>query len=664
MSDTAYRTAPESSSSMPAGIPYIVGNEAAERFSFYGMKTILFVFMTKYLMSTAHDGSRAVLTDDEAKEYVHLFVASAYFFPILGAIVSDALWGKYRTIMLLSVVYCLGHLALALDETMIGLMTGLILISIGTGAIKPCVSAHVGDQFGAKNCHLLSKVFGWFYCAINLGAAISTVLTPWLLAEYGPATAFGVPGVLMFIATVVFWMGRHKFIHVPPSGMKSVRDAFSGEGLKAIANLSLIFVFVAMFWSLFDQTGSAWIQQARRMDRTVWMPTIDFSSWSFSIGETELLSSQIQAANPILILVLVPLFSYALYPVINRFFPLTPLRKVGMGLFLTVVAFALPAWVEGQINGGEIVSSTSEGDTNDWPVERLIDGDKQSSGWVSSEFKDGKFKKQEIVIRLRERRAWKLHSFWVGQNPDLQKYLAEQATDGKDAQEVARKCRAREVEFFLGSTRMGDPVENADTKKWAWSRSLGKLELSETDTVETGGQFMADGAETEYVMVRINSNHGGRFVSLGEIEVRPFTEKTIQNGALPADDPDSSSESTAPANLAEIGHRPTIAWQLLAYLLMTAAEVMVSITCLEFAYTQAPNSMKSFIMSLYLLAVSAGNLFTAGVNHFIQNEDKSSILEGAAYYWFFTAIMLGTSVLFVLASQFYRGKTYIQEAAS
>ncbi|MDA1015469.1 MAG: POT family MFS transporter [Planctomycetota bacterium] len=659
MSDTAYRTAPEASSKMPAGIPYIVGNEAAERFSFYGMKTILFVFMTKYLMSTAHDGSRAVLTDDEAKEYVHLFVASAYFFPILGAIVSDALWGKYRTIMVLSVVYCLGHLALALDETMIGLMSGLILISVGTGAIKPCVSAHVGDQFGAQNHHLLSKVFGWFYCAINLGAAISTVLTPWLLAEYGPSVAFGVPGVLMFLATVVFWMGRHKFIHVPPSGMKSVRDAFSGEGLKAIANLALVFVFVAVFWSLFDQTGSAWIQQARRMDRTVWLPHFDFSSFTVSIGETELLSSQIQAANPILILILVPLFSYWLYPAISRFFPLTPLRKVGIGLFLTVVAFALPAWVEGQINGGEVISSTSEGDTNDWPVERLLDGDETSSGWVSSEFKKG-FKKQEIVIRLRERRAWKLDKIQVRHNPDMRQFLDEKLLEG-DTEKAASTCRAREIEFFSGTTRLGDPVENADgAKKWTWTRSLGKLELSATDPVATSAELNVNGVETEYVMVRINSNHGGGYVGLGEIAVLRTGSQTLPSDERQPSEQDLADGST---NVAAIGHRPTIVWQLLAYLLMTAAEVMVSITCLEFSYTQAPNSMKSFIMSLYLLSVSAGNLFTAGVNHFIQAEDKSSTLEGASYYWFFTAVMLFTAVLFVFTSQFYRGKTYIQEEA-
>ena len=90
---------------MPGGIPFIVGNEAADRFSFYGMKTILAVFMTQYLVSSA--GTPDYMTQTQAREYVALFVASAYFFPIIGALIADAFLGKYLTIMILSVVYCL-----------------------------------------------------------------------------------------------------------------------------------------------------------------------------------------------------------------------------------------------------------------------------------------------------------------------------------------------------------------------------------------------------------------------------------------------------------------------------------------------------------------------------------------------------------------------------
>ena len=108
------------------------------------------------------------------------------------------------------------------------------------------------------------------------------------------------------------------------------------------------------------------------------------------------------------------------------------------------------------------------------------------------------------------------------------------------------------------------------------------------------------------------------------------------------------------------GHHPNIVWQLLAFVVITSAEVMVSITCLEFSYTQAPRALKSVIMALFLLSVSFGNAFTSLVNYFIQNEDGSVALAGAAYYWFFAGVMLAASLAFIWVAQHYRGKTYLQ----
>ncbi len=209
MSRPKYREMPDAISGVPPGIPYIVGNEAAERFSFYGMKAILAVFMTQYVVDAS--GQTAVFSEDEATTAIHLFVMAAYAFPFLGAILADGFLGKYRTILILSCVYCLGHLALALDDTRLGLAIGLTLIAMGAGGIKPCVSAHVGDQFGKVNAHLLERVFGWFYISINLGAVISMWLTPLLLEHVGPEWAFGTPGIFMALATLVFWLGRKRW---------------------------------------------------------------------------------------------------------------------------------------------------------------------------------------------------------------------------------------------------------------------------------------------------------------------------------------------------------------------------------------------------------------------------------------------------------------------
>ena len=337
---SSYRTAPDQEySRVPPGVPYIIGNEAAERFSFYGMRSILVVFMTTYLMGA--NGKLAVMSGNEAAGWFHEFVFGVYFFPILGAIISDGILGKYRTIISLSVVYCFGHLALAINDTRAGLFVGLLLIAIGSGGIKPCVSAHVGDQFGLGNQHLLSRVYGWFYLSINLGSSFSTYICPILLNDriFGSRYAFGLPGILMAVATVVFWMGRKKFVHVPPGGLAFVRELFSAEGLQAIGRLFLLYIFVAIFWSLWDQSaGGEWTLQARDLN-------LHF------LGVT-LLPEQVQIANPVLILILVPIFNYLLYPAVDRVFRLTPLRKIGIGLFLMTASFGIIWWIQARIDGG------------------------------------------------------------------------------------------------------------------------------------------------------------------------------------------------------------------------------------------------------------------------------------------------------------------------
>lgn len=420
-----YLTAPVPSKTMPKGIPYIIGNEAAERFSFYGMKGILVIFMTQYLFMMPGSGSEA-MSDTAAMENYHLFATAVYFFPIFGALIADIVLGKYLTIMLLSVVYCAGHGVLAMMGSTawlelspgIVLAIGLILISVGSGGIKPCVSAHVGDQFGQQNSNLLEKVFGWFYFSINTGAFLSTLLTPWLLEWYGPHWAFGIPGVLMAIATFAFWKGRKVFIHIPPGGMAWFRETFSWAGVKAILKLGIIFVFIAVFWALFDQTGSSWILQAEDLNRN-WLGI----HW---------LSSQIQAVNPIMILFYIPLFQFVVYPIINSVWKLTPMRKISVGLFVMVLGFGMVGIVQG----------------------------------------------------------------WIDQ-----------------------------------------------------------------------------------------------------------------------------------------GQRPSIGWQILAYAILTASEVMVSITGLEFAYTQAPKKMKSVIMALFLMSVSLGNYFTASVNSFIMVPDGLSDAKTLVAGW-------------------------------
>jgi POT family proton-dependent oligopeptide transporter len=439
-----HRTAPVPTPNMPSGIPYIVGNEAAERFSFYGMRAILFAFMTTALMT--HDGAKDLMSDAEASKWVHTFISAAYFTPILGALLADLWLGKYRTIILLSIVYCLGHLALAVDNTRTGLIVGMSLIAVGSGGIKPCVSAHVGDQFGATNAHLLPKIFNWFYFSINLGAAVSMLATPWLLEHTGPHVAFGVPGVLMLLATIIFWLGRNQFVHIPADPKSFARDLFQPKFLKNLGGLAFLYILIAAFWSVFDQTASRWVAQAEQMNRELW-------------PGFEVLPSQLQSVNAIFVLSLIPIFTLLLYPFLEKFVRLTALRRIGAGFLVTAATLGVSMLIETWIAGGET---------------------------------------------------------------------------------------------------------------------------------------------------------------------------------------------------------PAIWWQILAYLLLTSAEILISITALEFSYTQAPLRLKSFIMGLYLLSVSLGNFFTARVNAYIEKTGDGG-LEGADYYAFFLKVLLATFAVFLVTSFFYKEQRYIQE---
>ena len=340
----------------PPQIKYIVGNEAAERYSYYGMKSILVVFMTQKLL----------LSNSEAVSTYHLFSAACYLLPLLGAFISDRFLGKYKTIILLSIVYCLGHLVLAMDESQNGLYLGLALIALGAGGIKPCVSAHVGDQFKPSEKDKMALVYNLFYWMINFGSFFATIITPWTFVKYGSKVAFGIPGILMFIATVVFWMGRKKYVHVPPTGknptgffhilLSSIKSGLTGkgffhgpelefskekvEGYRSILKILVIYVWISVFWSLFDQTGSTWILQAQKMD-------LNFMGITWN-------EAQIQSLNPIMVLVLIPIFANFVYPFFRKLgVNVTPLRKMTVGMFLAAVSFGLVAFFQSLIESGQ-----------------------------------------------------------------------------------------------------------------------------------------------------------------------------------------------------------------------------------------------------------------------------------------------------------------------
>jgi POT family proton-dependent oligopeptide transporter len=362
---------------LPHQVRYIVGNEGCERFSFYGMRSILVIFMITNLG----------MDPNHSKAVYHLFMAGAYLMPLLGAWLADKVWGRYRAILYLSVVYCIGHAVMAMQESRWSLYTGLTLIAIGTGGIKPNVSAFVADQIPEEHANLRKKVFEIFYWMINFGAFFSTLLIPYVREKMGARIAFAIPGVLMGIATWIFWLGRKQYVMLPPERDKptfgqvgwralheqtrhwvtrlrgtpdsrSRRGAFSlfdharghypdeiVEGMDAAWGVMKLFVVVSVFWALFDQNGSSWVLQAKSMN-------LEVGPWGWKLQP-----DQIQAANPILVLALIPLFSKVIYPALQRMgWEPTPLRRMTVGMVVGGMSFAFVGLLQQRMDAGHVLS--------------------------------------------------------------------------------------------------------------------------------------------------------------------------------------------------------------------------------------------------------------------------------------------------------------------
>lgn len=419
---------------MPRQIPYIIGNEACERFSFYGMRNILVPFLiSSVLMQYIPEGAAR---ESAAKDVFHMFVIGVYFFPLLGGWLSDRFFGKYNTVLWFSLVYCAGHACLALFENSAkGFYTGLFLIALGSGGIKPLVVSFCGDQFDQSNKDKAKLVFDAFYWIINFGSFFASLFAPLLLRSYGPAVAFGVPGVLMFIATLIFWLGRKQYVNVPPSGndphsfMRVSRSAltalkpgqgrpglfialigaalavfllffgtlslfkvapgwwprdfnfvvsaclglgaliaFGGFGtslqlerarglhpdaaidsVRGVLRVLIVFALITPFWSLFDQKASTWIIQGREM-------IIPHAEWwwpSWLIKD----AAQMQALNPLLVMLLIPFNNIVLYPALRRMgVNVTPLRRMGFGIAISGVSWIVAGGLQLWIDGGQEVS--------------------------------------------------------------------------------------------------------------------------------------------------------------------------------------------------------------------------------------------------------------------------------------------------------------------
>lgn len=317
--------------------------------------------------------------DESSAVYIfHTFSCLVYFFPLLGSILADGWLGKYRTILYLSLVYALGTVFLSASAiplfnipTKLFTWIGLLLIAIGTGGIKPCVSAFGGDQFKLpEQIKAFAVFFQLFYAAINAGSLISTLITPILRENvecFGEedcySLAFGVPTILMIVSIVIFVSGQRLYVINEPTGRLNQTLKCMGHGIykkikegrsdpkdhwldyaqpkygtqmvkeiKVLLRILVLFIPMPMFWALYDQQGSRWTFQATRTDPQV--------------GEMHIKPDQLQFLNPLLIIIFIPLFKYIIYPLMKHCDIRRPLQKMGIGGVLIMCSFIVSGMIE------------------------------------------------------------------------------------------------------------------------------------------------------------------------------------------------------------------------------------------------------------------------------------------------------------------------------
>uniref|UniRef100_A0A8B9QB97 Solute carrier family 15 member 2 n=1 Tax=Apteryx owenii TaxID=8824 RepID=A0A8B9QB97_APTOW len=574
-------------SNYPLSIAFIVVNEFCERFSYYGMRAVL----TLYFINFFH------WDENLSTSVYHAFSALCYFTPVIGAIMADSWLGKYKVLS----------------------MVGLFLIALGTGGIKPCVSAFGGDQFEEEHTSERSKFFSVFYLSINAGSLISTFVTPVLRGDvkcFGEdcyPLAFGVPAALMVLALVVFIAGSGLYRKTPPEGnvllevckcigfaiknrlknrsrqipkrdhwLDWASEKYSkkliGE-VKMVTRVLFLFIPLPMFWALFDQQGSRWTLQATKMN--------SLNSHCFVL----------QFLNPLLILVFIPIFDLGLYPLINMCkFNFTPIRKMATGMILAGMAFGLAAIVEVKINVSIVQEITQK----------------------------------SLAFTGRRKCITKLVFF--PQNP-------------AEYSKLILNGEQQSLHFTLQHQGLSLGFNYTVKEKSVYSLIVFEAEGSlSSRLVSVGVKCKYNLSEICFLCRFINglsqdvnlTVDSKRFIAIQKnYSVSEYMLLERDKGALQI----WKSEDIKANNV-------HMAWQLPQYLLISAGEVMFSITGLAFSYSQSPASMKSVLQAGWLLTVAFGNAFVLIIA-------QAAPMAQWAEFVLFTVLLFAVCIIFSIMGYFY-----------
>ncbi|XP_071426515.1 solute carrier family 15 member 1-like [Pithys albifrons albifrons] len=668
----------------PRSIFFIVINEFCERFSYYGMRAVLVLYF-KYFLRWDDNLSTAIY---------HTFVALCYLTPILGAIIADSWLGKFKTIVSLSVVYTIGQAVLSVgsindlsDHNRDGFpdivslhialsMIGLILIALGTGGIKPCVSAFGGDQFEDGQEEQRSTFFSIFYLAINCGSLISTIVTPNLRAtECGIHTkqrcyplAFGVPAILMAVALIVFVIGSKMYKKVKPEGNVmlqvckcigfAIKNRFRHRSkkfpkrehwldwasekydkrliaqTKMVLKVLFLYIPLPMFWALFDQQGSRWTLQATAMNGVLKGPLV-------------IKPDQMQIVNPILIVIVVPIVDSVVYPLIKKCkINFTPLKKMTVGMFLASMAFVAAAIVQVQIDktypvfpgaGQTQIRLMNLGyfpaTVQFHPQLQKVDvASMDATGYMT--FKTSELQSLNVVSGI------------VNHNQSL-----------KDLQGGKRYTFAFQP---LGLTMPHNLMLDNVTSKPEEGNNLVRFINAHAPTVNVSMdeniQVVPHLTASNYTIVP--GGHWGYIVKshISSYYYCTALTKEFGFGSAYTISLDSCTEGHLNITYFEDVAPSTVhmLWQIPQYFLLTCGEVVFSVTGLEFSYSQAPSNMKSVLQAGWLLTVAVGNIIVLIV------AGASQLSKQWAEYVLFAALLLVVCVIFAIMASFY---TYVDPNA-
>ncbi|XP_071598455.1 solute carrier family 15 member 1 [Heliangelus exortis] len=657
----------------PLSIFFIIINEFCERFSYYGMKAVLILYF-KYFLNWTDDFSTAIY---------HTFVALCYLTPILGALIADSWLGKFKTIVSLSIVYTIGQAITSVssisdltdydhngspDNKSVHIalsMTGLILIALGTGGIKPCVAAFGGDQFEEEQEKQRTRFFSIFYLSINAGSLLSTIITPVLRAqECGIHSkqrcyplAFGVPAALMAVALVVFVIGSGMYKKVQPQGNVmiqvakcigfAIKNRFQHRSkefprrehwldwasekydkrliaqVKMVLKVLFLYIPLPMFWALFDQQGSRWTLQATTMDG-------DF-------GSIQIQPDQMQTVNPILILIMVPVVDTVVYPLIEKCgINFTPLKKITVGMILASLAFVAAGLLQVQVD-------------KTLPV---FPADGQSQIKILNLGADKatvKFGSQVADVTVAPMNSTDYMTFETSQLQSVS------ITSGGNSQSKAFNYLSGNRHTLLVKNTAGDlfadwlfdnvtskPQEGNNLIRFInnvpdnISITMGDTSFGEMMPLSASNYTIFAGGRIDIIKAIRNSVHCSTSKAFGF-----GSAYTIIINNCTADTFDVAYSEDIPPNTVHM------AWQIPQYFILTCAEVVFSVTGLEFSYSQAPSNMKAVLQAGWLLTVAVGNIIVLIV------AGASGIKQQWAEYVLFAALLLAVSTVFATMAHFY-----------